>query len=234
MCAGARDRPASQIQIMHTVFIVAANRFFRESLAGLLKNAGDVSVLGAHEYSTPTLQHIADLHPNIIVLSPDWRDTEFHATRTIRDAVPKAKVLMITMDNDEEVFFKAVRAGALGYLLKDASAEEIVTAVRKLSEDSVFCPNGLERVLFDYVATGSATHAELTQRERQLITLIGQGMTNKEIAARLHLSEQTVKNHVHRMLRKTGSTSRSRLTQMVQAKSVPSATADQCHHAPLS
>lgn len=210
---------------MQTVFIVAANLFFRESLAYLLRTTDDVSVLGAVEYSKNALEQISKLHPNVIVLSPDWQDTEFQATRAIRDVDPLAKVLMIAMDNDERVFFKAVRAGAVGYLLKNASAEEIVEAVRTVHDNFVVCPRRLERVLFDYVATNSNAHAELTQRERQLITLIGQGLTNKEIAARLHISEQTVKNHVHRMLRKTGSTNRTRLIQLAQTSQPPKSAA---------
>jgi DNA-binding NarL/FixJ family response regulator len=201
-------------QKMHTVFIVAPNRFFRESLATLLAAATDVVVLGAAESSASALQQISSLHPNVVVLSPDWRDSEFLATRAIRGVAPFARVLMITMDDDAEVFFKAVRSGAVGYLLKDASADEIVEAVRHLQENPVVCPPHLEGILFDYVANGSAAQVELTQRERQLIPLIGEGLTNKEIAVRLHLSEQTVKNHVHRILRKTGSSSRTSLTRL--------------------
>lgn len=205
-------------QNMQTVFIVAANRFFRESLATLFRAAKDMSVRGAAEFCPAALQQVSLLHPDVVVLSPDWHDAEFQATRAIRDGEPRTKVLMITMEDDEEMFFKAVRAGAVGYLLKNASAEEIVSAVRQLAEDSVVCPRRLERILFDYVATGSPFHTELTQRERQLLSLIGQGLTNKEIAARLHLSEQTVKNHVHRILRKTGSPSRTGLGQLARAE----------------
>jgi two-component system response regulator DevR len=218
---------------MQTVFIVAANRFFRESLVCLLGAAEGLPVLGAGEFSTAALQQIAQRHPDIVVLSPDWRDTEFQATRAIRDAEPRAKVLMITMEDDKEVFFKAVRAGAVGYLLKNASAEEIVAAVRRLVKDSVLCPRHLERVLFDYVATGAPAHTELTQRERQLISLIGQGLTNKEIAARLHLSEQTVKNHVHRILRKTGSVNRTGLTQLARTERSSGSQAGQPATTPL-
>ena len=142
---------------------------------------------------------------------------ESEATTAIRAATPRAKVLMISMVDDQGVFLRAVRAGAVGYLLKDASAEEIVATVRNLAENSVVCPRHLERVLFDYVAAGSPSRAGLTLRERQLISLIGEGLTNKEIAARLHLSEQTVKNHVHRILRKTGSSNRTSLSQLAGA-----------------
>ena len=204
--------------MVQTVFIVAANRFFRESLSWLFGKDEDLSVLGAEDFSAGTLQEIVRLDPDLVVVTPDWHDVEFHSTKAIRAALPRAKVLMISMMDDQDVFLRAVRAGAVGYLLKDASAEEIVATVRHLAENSVVCPRHLERVLFDYIAAGAPSRAGLTLRERQLIALIGEGLTNKEIAARLHLSEQTVKNHVHRILRKTGSSNRTSLSQIGQAQ----------------
>ncbi len=176
-------------------------------------------MLGAEDFSARSLQEIVRLDPDLVVVTPDWHDVEFQATRAVRSAVPHAKVLMISMMDDQDVFLRAVRAGAVGYLLKDASAEEIVATVRHLAANSAVCPRHLEHVLFDYIAAGAPSRASLTLRERQLIALIGEGLTNKEIAARLHLSEQTVKNHVHRILRKTGSSNRTSLSQMAQAKS---------------
>jgi DNA-binding NarL/FixJ family response regulator len=203
--------------MVQTVFIVAANRFFRESLSWLFGKEEDLSVLGADDFSARSLQEIVRLDPDLVVVTPDWHDMEFQTTRAIRAAAPRAKVLMISMMDNQDVFLRAVRAGAVGYLLKDASAEEIVAMVRQLATNSVVCPRHLEHVLFEYIATGAPSRAVLTLRERQLISLIGEGLTNKEIAARLHLSEQTVKNHVHRILRKTGTSNRTSLSQIAQA-----------------
>jgi DNA-binding NarL/FixJ family response regulator len=212
--------------MVQTVFIVAANRFFRESLSWLFGKEEDLSVLGAEDFSARALQEIVRLGPDLVVVTPDWHDVEFHSTRAIRAAAPGAKVLMISMTDDRDVFLRAVRAGAVGYLLKDASAEDIVATVRQLADNSVVCPRHLEPVLFDYVAAGSPSRAGLTLRERQLIKLIGEGLTNKEIAARLHLSEQTVKNHVHRILRKTGTSNRTSLSQMANAQPAPGFAAE--------
>jgi two-component system response regulator DevR len=212
--------------MVQTVFIVAANRFFRESLSWLFGKEEDLSVLGAEDFSARALQEIVRLGPDLVVVTPDWHDVEFHSTRAIRAAAPGAKVLMISMMDDRDVFLRAVRAGAVGYLLKDASAEDIVATVRQLADNSVVCPRHLEPVLFDYVAAGSPSRAGLTLRERQLIKLIGEGLTNKEIAARLHLSEQTVKNHVHRILRKTGTSNRTSLSQMANAQPAPGFAAE--------
>jgi two-component system response regulator DevR len=212
--------------MVQTVFIVAANRFFRESLSWLFAKEEDLSVLGAEDFSSRTLQEIARLDPDLVVITPDWHDVEFHSTRAIHGAVPRAKILMISMMDDPDVFLRAVRAGALGYLLKDASAEEIVATVRHLAANSVVCPSHLEHALFDYIAEGPHSRTGLTLRERQMLALIVEGLTNKEIAARLHLSEQTVKNHVHRILRKTGTSNRTSLSQMVRSESA-SGSADE-------
>jgi DNA-binding NarL/FixJ family response regulator len=109
-----------------------------------------------------------------------------------------------------------VRDGIAGYVLKDASAMEVAAAVRSVANGEAVCPPSLCLALFERVANQNAQPASfvirhnlgLTRREQQLVQLISGGLTNKEIATQLNLSEQTVKNHVHRMLRKLGATDR--------------------------
>ncbi|HTW24585.1 MAG TPA: response regulator transcription factor [Candidatus Baltobacteraceae bacterium] len=116
------------------------------------------------------------------------------------------------MQDDTKHFLKAVSYGALGYVLQEASAVDVVAAIRGVAHGEAMCPARLARVLFDYVASHRNTaHAgrvrkqfQLTRREQQLIPLVGRGLTNKEIAAELSVSEQTVKSHIHRILRKIG------------------------------
>ena len=201
---------------MQRAFVIAANRFFRESLASLLSAERDLAVVGASGFSSLSVQQITQVSPDIVVLSPDWSDTEFRATRAIREARSQVKILMITMEDDRDMFLSAVRAGAVGYLLKDASAKQIVAAVRRLGRGSVLCPPQLEHALFGFVANRfPARRSELTLREEQLASLVVQGLTNKEIASRLNLSQQTVKNHIHNILRKTGSKSRGTITHFL-------------------
>jgi DNA-binding NarL/FixJ family response regulator len=115
------------------------------------------------------------------------------------------------MEDDAEKFLLAVRGGILGYILKDASARELASAIRMVANDEAVCPPGLCRGLFDFVArqaTGQAPnvrvmqHLRLSRREQQLVQLLAEGLTNKEIAGKLNLSEQTIKNHVRNMLHK--------------------------------
>jgi DNA-binding NarL/FixJ family response regulator len=141
-------------------------------------------------------------------------------------AIPGLKVLMIGMEPDKEVFLRAVRSGAVGYLLKDASAVEVVTAVRSAVSNEAVCPPSLCLTLFEYVAKQRTTMPNfqiraslgLTRREQQLVQMIGLGLTNKEIAAQLNLSEQTVKNHVHRMLRKAGASDRLAVVELCRTQ----------------
>jgi DNA-binding NarL/FixJ family response regulator len=134
----------------------------------------------------------------------------------VRAAIPGMKVVMVGMDADREIFLRAVRDGIAGYVLKEASAMEVAAAVRAVASGEAVCPPSLCLALFERVANQNTHPASfvirhnlgLTRREQQLVQLISHGLTNKEIASQLNLSEQTVKNHVHRMLRKLGATDR--------------------------
>jgi len=125
---------------------------------------------------------------------------------------------MIGMEDDPDMFLKAVQAGAEGYLLRDASARQILAAVHRLEQNAVACPKHLERALFHLIASGKSLQstptpftAELTPREQQIARLVVEGLANKEIAGRLNISLQTVKNHVHNILKKTHSKNRAML-----------------------
>jgi DNA-binding NarL/FixJ family response regulator len=126
------------------------------------------------------------------------------------------KALVIGMEADERIFLETVRRGVSGYLLKDASAVDIVDAVRMVARGEVVCPPSLCRILFRFVSRQVLPlpnhrvrdQIGLTRREQQLLPLIARGLTNKEIASNLNLSEQTVKNHIHHILSKVGAEDR--------------------------
>ncbi len=208
---------------MQTLLVVAANRFFRESLIRLFRTDSGIRVLGGTEFSPLTPEQVARENPDVVALCPEWDDRCFYATRSIHEAAPQVKILMIGMKDDKGMFLKAVRAGATGYLLKDASTRQILAATHRLAQDAVVCPPHLERALFALVAGSSGfdpfttmPSSKLTPREEQLSYLVAQGLSNKEIATRLNLSLQTVKNHVHSILRKTQSKNRSALAHRVE------------------
>jgi len=210
---------------MESIFFVTANRFFRESLIHLFRSDKGFRVTGAADCSPLLCGQGARIRPEIVVLRPEWDDRGFSATRAVHEAVPQTKILMIGMDDDQEMFLNAVQAGAEGYLLRDASARQILAAVHRLEQNAVVCPKHLERALFNRIADGPRLNAtrpqstwELTPREHQLTSLVAQGLANKEIAGRLNLSLQTVKNHVHSILHKTQSKNRAMLAQIVESR----------------
>jgi DNA-binding NarL/FixJ family response regulator len=210
---------------METIFVVTANRFFRESLIRLFRSDKGFRVSGAADCSPLLDASATRVNSGIVVLRPEWNDQFFQSARAIHDALPNTKILMIGMEDDQEMFLCAVRAGAEGYLLRDASAKQTLAAAHRLEQNGVVCPPHLERALFNLIASGSSLQskrptstAELTPREHQLTTLLAQGLANKEIAGRLNLSLQTVKNHVHSILQKTQSKNRAMLAQLVESR----------------
>jgi DNA-binding NarL/FixJ family response regulator len=213
---------------MQTVFVVAANRFFRESLLRLFRSDKGLRVVGAAESSPLIGEQVARANPQIVALNPEWDDSAYFATRAIHQAAPRAKILMIGMKDDREAFIKAVRAGAVGYLLQDSSGKQILAAIHQLARASVVCPAHLEWILFDLVAGRTSFEsffpqpaANLTPREQELSSLVAKGLANKEIAERLSLSVQTVKNHVHSILRKTQVKNRSALARRFENQAPP-------------
>lgn len=139
------------------------------------------------------------------------------------------KIVLFGMDDNEETFLKAVRLGVRGYLLKDASSAEIIAAIHGVAEGKAVCPPHLCLALFRYVAQEfrersgmdeetASQKVGLTYRQRELIGLVAKGLTNKEIAAKLNLSEFTVKNHVYRIMRNVEADSRQEAVEVVRAK----------------
>jgi DNA-binding NarL/FixJ family response regulator len=146
---------------------------------------------------------------------------DFQLMDDLRHMYPNVKVLMIGMDPNESTFLTAVRAGVSGYLLNDASAMEVIAAIRAVSRGEAVCPPLLCSALFRIVAKGEAfipsvekMRLRLTRRQQELVPMIARGLTNKEIASHLNLSEQTIKNHIHRILRKVGANDRFEVVEM--------------------
>lgn len=201
------------------IFLALDNRVLRESLARLLRNSGKgcMEVCGI---SPCTL----DLNEAVACSDPDVLITETNPSvsprggflKHILPASVNAKVLIVDMKEEEESFLEAVRGGAIGFLLRDCSAADVLTAVRSLARGEPFCPPCLCLKLLQYISEerlrGPSIEVRLqlglTRRQQEIAPLLAEGLTNKEIASKLNLSEQTVKNHVHSMLRRTGAKDR--------------------------
>jgi DNA-binding NarL/FixJ family response regulator len=214
---GLEARYDVEITTKISVFLVAGNRLLREALARILSKKGDFDVCGVSPCVPEAMSSIAALGTEVLILDSITAQASDNALiAEIVKQAPNAKVLLIDMDDDPEIFLECVRAGAVGYLLKDASSADVVSAVRSVAQGHAICPSQLSMPLFRTVARQwtSAPSARiklelgLTRRQQQLVPLIAQGLTNKEIASHLNLSEQTVKNHVHSILRRVGASDR--------------------------
>ncbi|PYX23072.1 MAG: hypothetical protein DMG87_06390 [Acidobacteria bacterium] len=206
-----------------SVFLLAENRLLREALAKILNKKTDITVVGSAPLSSGVVLKITASSPQVLLFDPPHNTRgECSIIPPLRKALPTLKVVMIGMDPDKELFLRAVRDGIAGYVLKDATAPEVADAVRSVAENQAVCPAALCQALFEYVARQSPAypnllvkhHMGLTRREQQLVEMIGRGLTNKEIAVTLGLSEQTIKNHIHRMLRKLGASDRLAAAEM--------------------
>ena len=199
------------------VFILAENRLLREALTRILNKKSDIHVVGAAAFAPDVVRQITAAAPDVLLSdSAAVALSELRLVPEVRAAVPGLKVVMIGMDERPETLLRAVRDGIVGYVLKDASALEVAAAVRSVANNEAVCPASLCMALFEQLSKPNSQPSSfvirhnlgLTRREQQLVHMISRGLTNKEIAAQLNLSEQTVKNHVHRMLRKLGANNR--------------------------
>jgi len=195
------------------VFLLAENRLLREALAKIVKKKADVNVVGDASFCLQAVEQIVAAGPDVLVLDSATYLADIEFLHEVRRLLSELKLLMIGMDPDEQTFLQAIRAGAVGYVLKDASASDVISAIRAVAQGEGIWPPRLCRFMFDQMAQQSKYSTTtrvriqegLTRREQQLVPLIAQGLTNKEIAKQLNLSEQTIKNHIHRIIQKVGS-----------------------------
>jgi|SRR5437667_362584 len=208
------------------LFLIAENRLLREALTRILVKKDDLDIVGTASFTPATVDTIVQASPDLLLFDPPEIRTGLAFLRLLRESMPNLKTVMIGMENSSELLVQAVREGISGYLLMDASASEIVAAVRFVINGGAVCPPEQCQALFAYVAAQRPTlpsfevqnQLGLTRREQQLVQMVSHGFTNKEIAAKLNLSEQTVKNHVHRMMRKVGVRNRLQAVETVRTR----------------
>ena len=183
------------------VLIADDHPVFRFGLRALLQGEADMEIVGEATTGREAVAMALERKPDVVLMDLNMPELNgIEAIRRIRAAAPDIAVLVITMFDDESVF-AAMRAGARGYLLKGAEAEETLRAVRAVAHgEAIFSPAIADRIMHYFAHTPRASapvvFPELTEREREVLTLIAQGLTNRAIAERLVLSEKTVRNHV--------------------------------------
>jgi DNA-binding NarL/FixJ family response regulator len=181
---------------------------FRSGLADLLGTTAGLTVAGQAETGDEAVAAVAALQPDVVLMDVNMPGMDgVEATRRIADAHPHVAVLVLTMHDDDETVFAAIRAGARGYLLKGAPRAELVRAVRAVAAgEAIFGPAIARRLVafFDRPAARPDPTAfpELTDREREILERIARGRSNAEITAELVLSPKTVRNHVSNVFSK--------------------------------
>jgi DNA-binding NarL/FixJ family response regulator len=210
------------------VFLLAENCLLREALLRVLRKKDDIVVAGAIPFSPSALETVSAVNADVVLFdSASIALTGPRMVARLREAGRNHKSVMVGMDEDEATFLRAIGEGVVGYVLKDASAAEIVRVIRAVAAGEAVCPPRFSLSLFQCAARNISFALEpspktkfgLSRREQQLVGLIGLGLSNKEIGNRLNLSEQTVKNHIHRMLRKVGANDRLEMVERCQSES---------------
>jgi two-component system, NarL family, nitrate/nitrite response regulator NarL len=219
----AGKTPAEKIR----VFVAAENRLLRETLARVLSKGGGIEVIATNSAAPFHTDALLEARPDILLLnSRGSLEEDLSAIQQVRTAAPAVRILLIGMTKDERAFLQCVRAGISGYLLRDASSEEVLQGVQAVYAGEAVCSGALCAVLFRYFESDAASlpcasgrrRLGLSRRELQLIPLIAQGLTNKEIANHFSLSEQTVKNHLYRMKHKIGAEDRFEMVQLYRTQ----------------
>ncbi len=211
-----------------SVYLLAENRLLRDTLARLLRKRSEINVVGVSRSSESVKDELVST-PCDVVLTDCFDDTaRVRFLQDLLEQVSGINVLLFGMNEDPDVFLKAVSLGICGYLLKEASAAEIIAAVYAAVRGEATCSPSLcmhlirhlskqshEKVMALEVQSGD--RKVLTPRQLQLIRLVAKGMTNKEIAATLNLSQFTVKNHLRRVMRQVDAASRSDAVELIRA-----------------
>jgi DNA-binding NarL/FixJ family response regulator len=194
------------------ILLVDDQRLMREGLRTLLELEDDLTVVGEAGDGVEAMSRFAELLPDVVLMDvrmPNMDGVE--ATRRLCQEHPGARVVILTTFDDDEYIFAGLRAGALGYLLKAVSGEELACAVRTVAAGGALIdPSVTRKVVAEFARlTPSARPTTsllepLSEREEEILRLLAQGLTNREIANRLYLSEGTVKNYVTHILGKIG------------------------------
>lgn len=190
------------------IIVADDHTLFRDGLKALFESIPDVEVIGEADTGEATIEKAASLQPDVILMDIQMPDMNgIQATRNIIRTSPHIGVIIVTMFEDDDSVFAAMRAGARGYILKGADQEEMLRAIRAVANGEALFGPDIATCLMNYFSApkpdvASQAFPELTDRERQVLELIAQGFNNRRIARHLTISEKTVRNHVSNIFNK--------------------------------
>jgi DNA-binding NarL/FixJ family response regulator len=191
---------------MITVLVVDDHSMVRAGLQQLLSSAPDIEVLGSAENGAQAVELASELHPDVVLMDLQMPVMDgVQATAALREQSPDSAVVIVTSFSDRDRIIGAVDAGAVGYLLKDASPDEILAGVRAAARgESPLHPRAARELLSARSESPSRGDVELTARETEVLGLVRAGLSNKQIARRLGITERTVKAHLTSCFQRIG------------------------------
>lgn len=207
----ARAAPAVPEMPTISLVLIDDNRLLREGIAVLVEAQPGFRVLAASADADEALQKAREARPDVILLDFGLEDHDsLSLTATVHAEVPGARIIVMGLMPLQEDVANYVRAGASGFIMKDASFEDFFATIRAVAGGAEVLPPALTNSLFSQIARNASSGSKarvlesvrLTNRERQVIDLLAEGLSNKEIATRLHIAVHTVKSHVHNVLEK--------------------------------
>ena len=207
--------------------LIDDNRLLREGLAAMIHGQPGFKVLVASADVDEALTKVRDARPDVVLVDFGLADHDsLRLTTTVHQEVPGAKLIVMGLMPLQEDVADYVRAGAAGFIMKDATFEDFFSTIRSVAAGAVVLPPALATTLFAQIIRNVVTTKQeqvlesvrLTAREHQVIDLLGEGLANKEIAARLHIAVHTVKSHVHNVLEKLALHSRLEVAAFTHAR----------------
>ena len=223
LAASAKVKPIALV-------LIDDNRLLREGLTTMIHSQPGFKVLAASADAQEALNKVREAKPDIVLLDFGLEDHDsLSLTATVRAEVPSARVIVMGLLPLQEDVADYVRAGASGFIMKDASFEDFFTTIRKVATGEEVLPQALTTSLFAQIARNITVvnkakvleSVRLTARERQVIDLLGEGLSNKEISTRLGIAVHTVKSHVHNVLEKLALHSRLEVAAFSHSRNAP-------------
>lgn len=193
------------------VLVIEDNRLVREGLAALLNAQPDFKVIAAAEGGSAGLLQVRETKPHVVLVDATLGSHDSHRlVESVRKEVPESKVIVMDLLPAREDIIEFIKAGANGFIVKDATIEEFVKTIRSVADGADVVPASLTGTLLSHIvdqavhrSTAAVLEAvQMTKREREITSLIAEGLSNKEIAQRLNIATYTVKSHVHNILEK--------------------------------
>lgn len=193
------------------LLLIEDNRLLRDGILTILKPHKDIIIIAASGEGRNTLLKIKQLKPNVVLLDLGLRSqNSLHVVEIVKKEFPQAKIIVMDLAPVQSDILQYVKAGANGFILKDASLNDLLITIRSVAEGSTVLPPLLVDSLFSQIVEHAIRDGKsklkeavrMTKREKEVIVLLSEGMSNKEIGHRIHISTYTVKSHIHNIMEK--------------------------------